>query len=102
MVKKTKKDKAPKARTHQNPKRHMPLVSLLLWHKMVVVHCFIWPLALQLWSDRPGQAGRLNFGDFLKILYPAVLSFFLFLMLYLMLDGLILFLNGDFCCIRCF
>ena len=25
-------------------------VSLLLWHKMAPVHCFIWPLALQLWS----------------------------------------------------
>ena len=26
------------------------MVSLLLWRKMVTVHCFIWPLALRLWS----------------------------------------------------
>ena len=28
-------------------KRHMPLVSLLLWRKMVAMHCFVWPPALQ-------------------------------------------------------
>ena len=29
-----RKDKAQRACTHWNPKRHIPLVSLLLWHKM--------------------------------------------------------------------
>ena len=42
--------KAQRAHTHQNPKRHMPLVNLLLWHKMMVMGCFIWPPALQMWS----------------------------------------------------
>ena len=27
--------------------RHIPLVSLLLWHEIVAIHCFVWPLALQ-------------------------------------------------------
>ena len=45
-----------RAHTRWNPKRHIPLVSLLLWYKMVAVHCFVWPPALQLWSGR--LAGR--------------------------------------------
>ena len=47
-----RKYKVQRAHTHWNPKRHTPLVSLLLWHKMVAVRCFIWPLGLQLWSVR--------------------------------------------------
>ena len=46
------KDKAQRARTRRNPKRHIPLVSLLLWRKMVAVRCFVWPPALQLWTGR--------------------------------------------------
>jgi len=38
-------------RTHCNPKRHIPPVSLFLFHKMVVVHCFVWSLSLQLVSE---------------------------------------------------
>ena len=38
-------------------KRDIPLVSLLLWRKMVAMHCFVWSPALQLWSGR--QAGWL-------------------------------------------
>ena len=34
--------------TRQNPKRYIPLVSLLLWCEMVAVHCFVWPPALRL------------------------------------------------------
>ena len=44
------KDKAQRAYTCRNPKRHILLVSLLFWHKMAAVRCFVWPLALRLWS----------------------------------------------------
>ena len=44
------KDKTSRAHTRQNPERHIPLVSLLLRHKMVAVHCFVWLQALQIWS----------------------------------------------------
>ena len=36
---------AQRPHTCQNPKRHISLVSLLLWHKMVAV-CFVWALGL--------------------------------------------------------
>ena len=36
--------------TRRNPKRHIPLVSLLLWHKMVAIRYFFWALGLGLWS----------------------------------------------------
>ena len=49
-----------KAHTHWNPKRHIPLVSLLFWHKMVAMHYFIWPPALRLWSGR--QAAKQTVG----------------------------------------
>jgi len=32
--------------TRQNPKRHIPLVSLLLWRKMVAVRPFVWTIGL--------------------------------------------------------
>jgi len=38
--------------TRRNPKRHIPLVSLLLCRKMVAVHPFVWALGLRLWSVR--------------------------------------------------
>ena len=44
------------AHTHHNPKRHMALVSLLLWRKMVAVCCFVWPPALVRKVGR--QAGK--------------------------------------------
>ena len=47
-----RKDEVQRAHTHRNPIRHIPLVSLLLWRKMVAVRCFIWPPALQLWSGK--------------------------------------------------
>ena len=37
---------------HWNPKRHIPMASLLLQRKMVTVLCFVWALGLQLWSVR--------------------------------------------------
>ena len=39
----------------------MPLVSLLLWHEMLAMHCFVWPL--DLWVG--GRAGQdSSFEDF--------------------------------------
>ena len=40
-------NEAQRSHTPQNLKRHISLVSLLLWHKMVAVRCFIWDLGLQ-------------------------------------------------------
>ena len=70
LIKDKRKDKAQKAYTHQNPKRHILLVSLLLWCKMVAVCCFVWPLALQLWSVRL----KIQVLVIKKILYPATVS----------------------------
>ena len=36
-----RKGKAQKADIHRIQKRHMPPVSLLLWHEMVAVCCFV-------------------------------------------------------------
>jgi len=44
-------NKAQRPLTRRNPERHIPLVSLLLWHKMVAVHPFVWVLGLR----RTGQ-----------------------------------------------
>ena len=46
LIEDKRKDKEQRAYTHWNPKRHIPLVSLLLWCKMVAVRCFVWPLSL--------------------------------------------------------
>ena len=100
-----RKDKAQRVHTCWNSKRHIPLVSLLLWRKMGTVHCFIGLQPCDC-GQVGGQAGRQadensSFGNF-KSLYPVRVSVFLFLMLLLMLDGLILFHKGDFRCVRCF
>ena len=50
LIEDKRKDKAHRAHTRRNPKRRIPPVSLLLWRKMVTVHCFVWALGLQLWS----------------------------------------------------
>ena len=50
LIEDKRKDKAQRANTRRNPKRHIPLVSLLLWRKMVAVRCFVWALGLRLWS----------------------------------------------------
>jgi len=36
--------------TRRNSKRHISLVNLLLWHKMVAIRYLIWALGLRLWS----------------------------------------------------
>ena len=46
LIEDKRKDKAQRVHTRRNPKRYIPLVSLSLWHKMVAVHCFVWPLGL--------------------------------------------------------
>jgi len=58
------------AQSLQNPKRHIPPVSLLLWRKITAIHCFVLALGLQLWSVRQWDK-ILIFGDFKKILYLA-------------------------------
>ena len=50
LIEDKRNSKAQKLDIHRNYKRHISPVSLLLWCKMVVAHCFVWPLALQLWS----------------------------------------------------
>ena len=79
LIEDERKDKAQRTYTRRNPKRHMSLVSLLLWRRMVAVHCFIWPLALQL-------TVRLKFElAIFKILYPATFKYFvIFNVLYYM------------------
>ena len=57
LIEDKRKDKAQRAQTRQNPKRHIPEVSLLLWHEMVPICCFVWPPALKLWSGGQSAAG---------------------------------------------
>ena len=52
LIEDKRNGKAQNADIHWNSKRHIPLVSLLLWRKMVAVHCFVWLLDLRLWSSR--------------------------------------------------
>ena len=42
VIEDERKGKAQKADTYRNQKRHMPSVSLLLWHEMVAMCCFVW------------------------------------------------------------
>ena len=69
------------------PKGTSLAVSLLLWCKIVAMHCFISLLGLQLWSV--SEADEISsFDDFLKfyIRLPVLSVFFLFfLMLHLIL-----------------
>jgi len=55
--------------TRRNPKRHISLVSLLLWYKIAAVRCFVWCLGLRMWSG--SEATRqlnLDLDEILKIL----------------------------------
>ena len=85
--------------THSSEPQKAHLVSLLLWHKIVVLRCFIWPLGLRPWSVN--EADKISgFGILKKFYIQSLVSVFLILMLYFMLDGLMLLLKGDFCCVR--
>ena len=85
VIEDKRKSKAQKADTRRNPKRHMSPVSLILWQKMVAVRCFVWPLALRLWSGwlagwLAGKlAGRRNIRNLaiFKIRYLACCKHFL-------------------------
>ena len=93
-----RRDKAQRTYTGRNPKRHIPLVSLLLWRKMVAVHCFIWPVALRLWSVSGAVRLKFEFWQFKKIYISATCKCFVaFDVLY----GLVLFRKGDFGRIKC-
>ena len=50
LIEDKRKDEVHRAYTCRNPKRHIPLVSLLLWREMVTVCSFVWALGLRLWS----------------------------------------------------
>ena len=76
-------------------------MSLLLWRKMVAMLCFVCSLGLQPWSV--SEADQISsFGNLKKKFYirPSE-SVFLFLILYFMLDGLVLFHIGGFHHIWC-
>ena len=103
LIEDKRKHKAQRAHTRQNFKKHIPLVSLLLWRKMVAVHCFVWRLGLRLWSV--SQAVRQSvknssFGDLKKFYIQPPVRVLLYLMLVYELYGLVLFRKGDFRLVR--
>ena len=51
LIEDKRKGKAQRAHTRHNSKRHIPLVSLLFWCKMVAVRCIVWSPALQTGSQ---------------------------------------------------
>jgi len=88
-----KRNEVQRPHTHRNLKRHISLVSLLLWRKMVAIRCFVWALGLQLWvSETKFQV----LAVFKKFNIRPPVSVFMFLMQYFMLDGLILLRQSDF------
>ena len=98
LIEDERRDKTQRTYTCRNPKRHIPLVSLLLWRNMVAMRYFVWPLALRLWSVSEAVRLKFEFWQFLKILYPTTCKCFVaFDALY----GLVLFLKSDFCRVKC-
>ena len=65
---------------------------------MVAVRCSVWALGLRLWSV--SEAVRQSFGDFFKIYIRPPVSVLLYLMLFYVLYGLVLFRKGDFRLVR--
>ena len=49
------------------------LVSLLLWHKMVAMHRFVWPLALRL-PSASRQAGRRQLSLWLNSAHAIIIA----------------------------
>jgi len=72
-------NKAQRPHTHQNSKRLVSLVSLLLWLKIAAVQCFIWRLGLWMLSGSEAVWQNLEFLWFLKIQYPVIWKCFLVL-----------------------
>jgi len=84
------------------PQKACPTMSLLLWWKIVAIHCFL-HLASRL-ATVVSEVVRQTKFRFLVNLYTywMLKRIFLLLMLYFVLDQLVLFLfKGGFCCIRC-
>ena len=100
LIEDKRKDKAQRAHTRRNPKRHIPLVSLLLLHKMVAVHCFVWPLGWRLWSVSQAVSLKFKVLVILKFCIWPPVSVLLYLMLFYVLYGLVLFHKGDFRLVR--
>ena len=100
LIEDKRKDKEQTAHTRRNPKRHIPLVSLLLWHKMVAVHCFVWPLGLRLWSVSQAVSLKFKFWQFFKFYIWPPVSVLLYLMLFYVLYGIVVFRKGDFRLVR--
>ena len=94
LIEDKRKDKAQRAHTRRNPKRHTPLVSLLLWRKMMASRL----ATVVAQSVSQAVSLKFEFWRFFKILYPATC---LCLMLYYALYGLVLFCKGDFRLVRC-
>ena len=44
IIEDKRKDKVQKAGTYQKWKRHLLHVNLLLWHEIVAMRYFVWPL----------------------------------------------------------
>ena len=68
--------------------------------KMVAVLCLVWPLALQLWSVRQAIRLKFEFWQIFFLIQPLV-SVLLYLMLFYVLHGLVLFHKGDFHGVKC-
>ena len=100
LIEDERRDKGQRTYTRRNPKRHIPLVSLLLWHKIVAMRCLVWPVALRLVSKAVSL--KFKFRRFKKNIYiwPPV-SVLLHLMLFYVLYGLVLFRKGDFGRVKC-
>ena len=76
---KWKEYKAQRDHTCQNLQRHIPPVSLLLWHKIVAIYCFVWSLDLRvatMISEAVSDADQiLSFGDFLNHIFDLCFLF---------------------------
>ena len=88
-----KKDEDQPERVHscQNPKSHKCKMVVVLLHLASSLATVV----------RQASRRNLSFGDFVKKYISSFHKCFLGLMLYLMLDGLILFCKSDFHCVKC-
>jgi len=77
--------------TRRNPKRCIPLLSLLLWRKMVPFH--LGSRLATVVSEAVSEA-VINFWQFFLKILPV--GNFVFLKIYFMLDGIIICRKGDF------
>ena len=73
LMKDKRNNEVQRPHTRRNHKRHISLVSLFLWRKMVAIHCFVWALGLQLWSasEWVSETEFQVLAIFIKTQYPA-------------------------------